>query len=231
MISNYMSEEYAKRKNAQSALQRISCTISPPGRLLDIGCFCGVFLDVAGQAGWTCQGVEPLLGPSIYARSHYGLNVVTNTLSEDTFEQGSFDVITSFQVFEHLVDPVRELRIINSLLKPGGIVVIEVPNLSVFAAKLFRGYHRHFVKDHLNFFNRRTLEKALEDSGFLPVDLWYPSRLMTAEHLLGWLRRLTGNAGSASHDENLSREPRASGFIKLNFRDIIAVVARKNIDA
>lgn len=227
LIKSYMSEECAKRKNARSALERIHRLISPPGNMLDIGCFCGVFLDVAREAGWTCRGIEPLLGPSIFARGNFGLDIVTDTLGDNTFEQGCFDVVTSFQVFEHLVDPMHELHKIKRLLRPGGVLVLEVPNLSMFAARLFRGHHRHFVQDHINFFNRSTLAKALEANGFLPVDFWYPSRLMSMKHLMKWL---SGNTSKSAEDDGLSQKSGSNAaFVKLNLRDIISVAAR-NVD-
>lgn len=227
LIKEYMSEESAKRRNAESAISRINRTCVPPGRLLDVGCFCGLFLDVARESGWECEGIEPLLGPSIYARGRFGLNVITNTLSNCRLEPEQYDLITSFQVFEHLLQPASELAIINSLLKPGGVVVVEVPSLTLTAAKLLKGRHRHFVQDHVSFFNKSTLVRAMENAGFSAIDIWYPSRIMTFDHLFGWLKRRSDDADSGRRQAGGLHSGILSRTVKVNLLDIVSVMARK----
>ena len=115
--------------NAQDALRHINDHNDQYGKILDLGCFCGVFLNEASQAGWECYGIEPLIMPAIYARGNYNLNVITDTLRNDSYSPEFFDVVTTFQVFEHLIFPDEELRKIQRILKPGGLLMIEVPNI------------------------------------------------------------------------------------------------------
>ena len=116
MMEEHLREMPAKRVNARQALSRINRLSPSRGNLLDVGCFCGVLLDVAAKDGWNCWGVEPLVIPAIHARGAFGLRIITNTLRNAGLEAGSFDVITSFQVFEHLVRPEEEISEIRRLL-------------------------------------------------------------------------------------------------------------------
>lgn len=79
-IRSHLSECGSKEENARRSLNQITRLVESPAKMLDIGCFCGIFLRVAQELGWDCYGVEPLVMPSIYARGKYGLNVVTDTL-------------------------------------------------------------------------------------------------------------------------------------------------------
>lgn len=68
-------------------------------------------------------------------------------LREDTFAPESFDVVTSLQVFEHVDEPLAELTKIRRVLKPGGLLVVEIPSIDSPLVRLMRSRHRHFVRD------------------------------------------------------------------------------------
>lgn len=106
----------ALRQNAIDTLRRIKPHINRSFNersILDFGSGWGFFLAVAKEHGWTTYGLEPLPASAVYARATFGLNITTDTLRENTFPPDFFDVITSFQVFEHL--PVSERRCSASL--------------------------------------------------------------------------------------------------------------------
>lgn len=192
LIQRAEAEETGKRANAHAFLNLIESRYPHRGRLLDIGTFCGFFLAAARSRGWSVVGLEPLVGPSIYARGRFGVDVVTDTLRWDTFSRESFDVITSFQVFEHLPYPDEALSIAYGLLKPGGLFVLEVPNIDHWSVRLLGKRHRHFVQDHLNFFSRATLAKFLSGKGFEDVSVTNSSRSLSLAALLTWGPRLLG---------------------------------------
>jgi 2-polyprenyl-3-methyl-5-hydroxy-6-metoxy-1,4-benzoquinol methylase len=184
-----MFELPAKQANAREVLSPINSITGSRGTLLDIGCFCGVFLSVAAQDGWNCFGLEPLVMPAIYARSQFGLNIKTDILRDNTYEANSFDLVTAFQVFEHLVEPVPELINIHRILIPNGLLVLEVPNIDTFLFKCLQSKHRHFVQDHVSFFSAQTLLMLLWRLGFAMKQVYYPARLMSVSHLLWWMKR------------------------------------------
>jgi SAM-dependent methyltransferase len=122
------------------------------------------FLAVAKDRGWFAYGLEPLPVCSVYARSKFKLNIVTDTLHEDTFPLEYFDAIASFQVFEHLPYPNRDIQILHKILRRDGLILIEVPNFDTWTMHLMKSRHRHFVPDHINFFSRKTLVQFLTNN-------------------------------------------------------------------
>jgi len=216
----------ALRRNAANALRRIERYRPPPGRLLDVGCGWGFFLTAARQRGWEPAGLEPLAGHAIYARATTGAAVLTDVLHDDSFPTESFDAVTAFQVFEHLPDPAGDLQRLWRFLKPGGILLIEVPNIATWSVALLGKRHRHFVPDHLTFFSPRTLRALLEKHGFEVLEVYRPTRWMTLRHLFGhWGRRLLGRPPAPT------RPARAPGLHRLvvpvNLGDIVGAIARK----
>jgi 2-polyprenyl-3-methyl-5-hydroxy-6-metoxy-1,4-benzoquinol methylase len=143
------------RRNASDVLGIIEKYVdntSKDRNILDFGSGWGFFLAVAKEKGWNAFGLEPLPAASVYARARFGLNVVTDTLRENSFSPEFFDVVTSFQVFEHLPNPGQDIRNIHEILRKNGIVLIEVPNFETWTMQIMKSKHRHFVQDHLNFF-------------------------------------------------------------------------------
>jgi 2-polyprenyl-3-methyl-5-hydroxy-6-metoxy-1,4-benzoquinol methylase len=224
IIEGHLHELAAKEANARDALAHISVLAKNTGTLLDIGCFCGVFLSVASQAGWDCYGIEPLVMPAIYARGHFGLRVVTDTLRHETYPPEFFDLVTSFQVFEHLIHPERELGKIRWILRRGGLLVLEVPNIDTVTVKLLRSKHRHFVQDHVSFFSAKTLSLLLGRMDFRVRKVYYPARVMSYQHFIRWLER---------HSRIFKRVTQIlpQRFLEEEFRvnlgDIVTVIAQK----
>jgi 2-polyprenyl-3-methyl-5-hydroxy-6-metoxy-1,4-benzoquinol methylase len=230
LIERYISELPAKQLNAQEALTHINNLAKIRGTLLDVGCFCGVFLNVASQEGWDCYGLEPLVMPAIYARGRFGVRVTTDTLRDDTYPSELFDVVTAFQVFEHLVDPAQELVRIQRLLKPNGLLVIEVPNIDTAIFKLLRAKHRHFVEDHVSFFSAKTLTYLLERMGFQVREVYYPVRVVSFRHLVWWIERYTSSALGGYLGRVLSSLHFDTKTVGVRIGDIITVIAQKTTD-
>jgi len=137
------------------------------GRVLDVGCAAGFFLDVALVDGWEAVGLEPSPAMAERARRRLGSErVLPFTLGEDPLEAQSFDLVTFWDVLEHLPEPLAALDRARELLRPGGRVVIETQDVrSAFARLLGRRWQHYKHREHLMHFNARTLERALEHAG------------------------------------------------------------------
>jgi len=145
-------------------------TIGARGRLLEIGSCTGVFLNTAKEHGFEVEGIEPSVENARIAKSLYGLDLHVGNVEDMDFPEGSFDVVFSSHVFEHLLDPLAIAKKTNHWLRIGGFHMIEVPNhFDTFGAKRrrlmrsgnqrkrdFRSIH------HVSFFSPRTLRKMLE---------------------------------------------------------------------
>lgn len=146
-----------------------------PGKLLDVGCAYGVFLDLARLVGWQASGVEVSKVSSEYARKNFGLSVFTGTLEEAKFAPDSFDLITLWDVAEHLTDPIKTFQEIYRVLKPGGyilILTIDVRSLIGRMANIFPKT-KDFLYDiqHNYFFSHRSLKQFLTKTGFNQVKI------------------------------------------------------------
>ncbi|MCC7359788.1 MAG: class I SAM-dependent methyltransferase [Anaerolineales bacterium] len=222
------AERPALDRNSRQPLAILRDLTGRPGRLLDFGCGGGFFLGAAKAEGWQVFGLEPLPGHAIYARARFGAQVITDTLRADSFAPGQFDAITAFQVFEHLPQPRENLQQLARFLRPGGALLIEVPNIANWGVRLLGPRHRHFVQDHLNFFSAATLSRLLADGGLTVRGHYFPSRTLTWAHLLGhWgARVLPGSLGRRA--QALARRPGfAQRRARLNLGDIVAVYGVK----
>ena len=220
----------AVRRNAAHALRRLDkhARLGPSDRrILDFGSAWGFFLAVAKEHGWEAYGLEPLPASAVYARAKFGVTVKADTLREDTFPAQFFDAITAFQVFEHLPNPAGDLALLRRMLRNGGILLIEVPNIRTWSVRVLRSRHRHFVQDHLNFFSAETLRRLLTETGFEVVDEYCPTRRMTVRYLIEcWAARCL----PALVPVLRSIAKRAGAWdrvVAINIGDIVAVIARK----
>lgn len=116
-------------REAQRNLETLSRYRRAPGRLLDIGCSSGLFLNAARTAGWQVRGLEYSADSAQMARVNFGLDVVTGELVPGAFAAESFDVVTLWDVLEHVPDPKLVLQRIRPLLAPGGLLVVKTPNV------------------------------------------------------------------------------------------------------
>jgi len=165
-------------------------------RLLDVGCHIGVFLEIAAAHGWEAWGVEPSRWAVGVARSR-GLRVVEGTLREAAFPDAWFDVVTMWDVIEHLTDPLGELREVHRILKPGGWMVIHTMDIESPFARLLGPRWPWLMEMHLYYFSRRTLRAMLEKAGFRFHSATVQGRYLRLGYLASRLRALFPRLGMA----------------------------------
>ncbi len=138
------------------------------GRLLDAGSGSGYFLDTAMACGWQAYGSE--YDPQVVeACRRRGIHMQQGLLNPANYEAGSFDVITSFEVLEHLVDPARELAHFTTLLRPGGVLYLTTPNFNALARHIGRDrWNMLNYPEHLNYYTGRSLSRAISRAGLIP---------------------------------------------------------------
>jgi 2-polyprenyl-3-methyl-5-hydroxy-6-metoxy-1,4-benzoquinol methylase len=138
------------------------------GRLLDFGCGRGDFLLHCRRQGWTVAGVELTQSPIVRMKRALGIEVY----EPDCLEQipaTHFDVVTLWHALEHMPDPAGTLGLVRRILKPGGLVLIEVPNFGSWQARLGGPAWFHLdVPRHLFHFDKVALMGLLQRQGFQP---------------------------------------------------------------
>jgi SAM-dependent methyltransferase len=160
------------RRRRVRRLCRIVTSHCGGGKLLDVGCATGNFLgEMRAFGDWDLYGVELSGEAAAYARSRLGLTVAQGTLREASFGDDSFDVVTLWDVLEHVEEPLATLREVRRVLKPGGLLLFSTPNLRSFdrtlAGRYWAGYD---VPRHLYLFPEPVLEGMLQASGFAEIE-------------------------------------------------------------
>ena len=143
--------------NAKWRLELIR-RVKPSGKLLEAGCARGDFLQVA-RVHFDSYGIEP-------NRELAAISSGIAPVYEDTIENApwsAFDIIASFHVIEHVDSPRSFVRAAADRLKPGGLLVIETPNIDSLPYKICRGSWRQFIPEHYFFFDPKTMGRLLSD--------------------------------------------------------------------
>lgn len=165
--SLYASQAEGRTNTFKESLKFIEKYHHTKGRILDIGAAAGFFLKVAKDAGWETCGVEPSKWSSSYANKNYHVNVEQGTLSEAKFKNNYFDVITIWDVLEHVSDPTQELKEIYRILKPGGMLVINYPDFGTPMAKIAGSKWWFLLSVHLFYFDQKSIRNLLLKQGFI----------------------------------------------------------------
>lgn len=163
----------------EQAFQRIGDS-SQTGRLLDVGCGKGYFLEMARKRGWKVYGVDPSQEAVLFARNSLGLEAFAGELKDAHLESESFEVITAWNVLDHMYDPWGDVQEMSRVLKRGGLLGLRVLNLDFH---LFL-YHLSnvlgvisvgrlnlspLVGFHPHMFSSRCIKKWLERAGFVDI--------------------------------------------------------------
>jgi 2-polyprenyl-3-methyl-5-hydroxy-6-metoxy-1,4-benzoquinol methylase len=140
------------------------------GTLLDLGCSSGAFLQSLSGKGWDLFGIEMSEKSAKQAHAKSGAHVFVGDILDAQFSSESFDVITCFDVFEHLYEPRRVMSRIAEWLKPGGIFYVLVPNVDSAEGHIFGSYwHGLELPRHLFHYSPKSLKYLAESVGLREV--------------------------------------------------------------
>lgn len=155
---------YATRLRARRLARRLRRHDPAATRVLDIGCGRGLLLKCLAGDGYRCFGTE--IGECRVA-PHSGVRVWIGGVEALDPRKASFELVSICHVLEHMENPRMVLEACSRVLKPGGVLAIDVPNFSSWQASLFREYWLHLdLPRHRFHFTRTCLERLLADCGF-----------------------------------------------------------------
>jgi SAM-dependent methyltransferase len=142
------------------------------GTLLDLGCSSGSFLQSLRSASWELSGIEMSADSARSTEARSGAKVFVGDILEASFPPEAFDVITCFDVLEHLYEPRRVMAKVGEWLKPGGIFYVLVPNIDSAEAHVFRTYwHGLELPRHLFHYSPASLKFLAQSAGLREVSL------------------------------------------------------------
>ncbi len=184
------------------------------GRVLDVGCGAGHFLNCARRQGWETYGVEIAPHSAEFARASYGLSVLTKPVGELTFPAEFFDLITLIGVIEHVACPTNFLKRLHPLLKPGGILFLLTDNSRSWLHWLMRERFPWInPPEHVQLFAPRSIAVVLERSGFALLSVESQETILEDAAIRGLAALLRRNGGQVS----------ASGALQKSIRSLLWV--------
>jgi 2-polyprenyl-3-methyl-5-hydroxy-6-metoxy-1,4-benzoquinol methylase len=195
------------------------------GKLLDVGCHSGIFLGVARRAGWEVAGVEPSRWSADCARAR-GLEVHCGTLAEAPLAPGSFDVVTMWDVIEHLSDPLAELRLAHGLLRPGGLLAVSTMNVDTWFPRLLGRRWPWYMQMHLYYFTPKTMRQMLKHAGFEMVEAVPHKRVVRLAYLVSRLEAYCKPLAK-SLEWLVARLGQSDRLVTVDLGDIFTTFARK----
>ena len=178
-----------ERRTFLSRLESIESRLGRKGCLLDVGCGLGEFLAVARDHGWQVEGIEPSEYAAQYVRRTHQISVHSGTLDTYLGPPESFDVITLYDVIEHVSYPLDLLLAVHRMLKPGGLAHLVTPDFHSLSARLL-GKHWYHLKpfEHIHFFTPRTIANLVAATPFTLLEVRPSRHLMTPSYVLDRLR-------------------------------------------
>jgi len=223
----YLEEESAREATFRRRLRWLERHSGPGNgrRILDIGAYTGVFVDVAQQAGWDAWGLEPSRWAAKFA-SERGLNVTQGLVQAHPFEPASFDAVTLWDVIEHVTDPAEVLAECYTLLKPGGWIAVHTMDIDSLFAKVMGSRWPWLMEMHIYYFTKKTLAETIEKAGFEVANVQAEGRYLRLKYLLSRLQSYSmplyqlANKGTSMLGMSKMNVP-------LNFGDLVTAYAQK----
>lgn len=170
--TDYRADAPLYLKTYRRRLAVVRRNFKQPGRVLDVGCAAGYFLQVMREEGWDVTGLEPSDAIRPQAEERLGSeNVHAGILGDCDLKEGSFDLVTMWDVIEHIPDVVAAVREVRKLLAPGGLFLIETQNVASRAAKTLGKKWQHYKHaEHIYHFDPATIRRVLDEGGFVIVE-------------------------------------------------------------
>ncbi|MBP9822441.1 MAG: class I SAM-dependent methyltransferase [Candidatus Pacebacteria bacterium] len=215
------------RSTFKSFLNKVNHFYPKKGLLLDVGAATGFFMGMAKEDGWQVKGVE-ISSWAAQAGRDSGLDVVTGLIEDGNFKAEEFDAVTFWDVFEHVPNPRVELKNVSKIMKPSGVLAMNMPDGgSLYARLMGSRWHSFVPPEHLNYFNPKSLRMMLESEGFEVLTIGKIGKRFTIQYIFQMLARWQGLAiwrWFAARAKNYSW---GRWYIPINLRDNVFVVARK----
>lgn len=225
---NYEADMPNILKTARRRLRLIERYRSAPGRLLDVGCALGFFLEAARQKGWDVTGIDISACAVAAAKKRLGSNVFCGQIQQMRFAEASFDVVTMWDVIEHTANPLQQLLECHRVLQDDGLLVLCTPDIGSRVAQVTgeRWMGFKLADEHLYYFSRDTAQRMLNQAGFETLRAFHIGKYVTLQFFfkrLGlYAPRLAAALGGLV---KLCRIGHLSLYV--NPRDIVCLVARK----
>jgi len=218
----YVSE----RENRYLTFRRVVSHLGPARnrRLLDVGAYCGYFVDVARQVGFKAEGAE-LSSWAVAEARGLGLTMHNQTVAERAASGDRYDIVTMWDVVEHLRDPRAELAAAFTLVEPGGSLHLATIDAGSRTARMLGKRWPWLMEMHLYYFDRATITALLTQAGFTVESIHHYTHVVSADYLLRKAEAALGPLGRVPTAAR--RVVPGSLRVPVNLGDNMHVVARR----
>jgi len=202
----------------------------PDGLLLDVGCAFGYVVELANSMGYNAYGFDPSSFAVKKARHLNGKDrIQLGTIADVRYEKEQFDVITMFDVFEHLKDPISDMKKLRSLLKPDGLIIVATGDTNSFAARVMKRRWTFYIPpQHLYFFNRENVRMLFSKTGLVPFAWKRVGKWLSLGYVLH-LARTTGESSLAHRVYQCIRHTPLMRFpLYVPMKDNMVIIAGKS---
>jgi len=225
--SDYIKDEPNIRKTVNKRFDHIEKFVQS-GKMIDVGCAMGFFIDEASKRGWEVEGLDVSHFAVEYTKKTFGHTAYEGSLMDVDLPKDAYDLVTMYDVIEHVPDPQGYMNRVAELLKSGGIYELATPDVGSIPARLtgkrWIGYK--LADEHVYYFSVKTLTKMLDNAGFDVVHVRHIGKHVTMSLFLD---RLGFYAPWLS--KPLQMIEKAFGLSRRSFyvnpQDIVAITARK----
>jgi 2-polyprenyl-3-methyl-5-hydroxy-6-metoxy-1,4-benzoquinol methylase len=180
-------------KNMASLMKKFG--ILQGARVLDVGCGGGAFPKAASNLGLLPTGVEPSTWMCGFARREYGLDIRNGTLEEQKFDGGSFDIVTFWDVLEHLSQPGDALLEARRVLKENGLLILTFPDIGSKLARFMGRKWPFLLSVHLTYYTRKTMALQLHNTGFSVLNARAYWQTLSMAYVFSRASSVLGKAG------------------------------------
>lgn len=155
-----------KEKSSALLLKELTDINIYSGKLLDVGCARGALLNAAKKIGFSVYGIEPSKESSVYAKKISGGTIYNNLFEDVEFNNILFGVVVFFDSLEHFPDINSVVQKCGEILAKNGHILISTPDTDSLSYRLLGKSWPHFKKEHLYYFNKRSIQLLLKKNGF-----------------------------------------------------------------
>lgn len=224
---DYLKDKPNIIKTFEKRLKNIEKLHQNKGKILDLGCATGFFLEVAKNHGFDTYGVEISSYASNIAKKSFKNKIFNGALAQADFPNNFFDIITMWDYLEHIPNPSKEISTAWKLLKKNGLIILSTPEADSLAHKIFKqkwmGYKD---KEHLYYFSEKNITMLLEKNGFKVLKKERIGKYITSSVLIKRLS-LYSKFLSSIFNFLISKTKLLNFSFYINPLDIICVYAKK----
>lgn len=202
------------RSNYRKLLEDTTPYLNSRSSFLEIGCGSGFVLEEARKMKFKkVVGVEPSTEAASRAKSSIRNSILVSTLKQKLLPKSNFDLVVAFQVFDHIADPNKFLKICHGLLKKNGIMLLMNHDVNSLTARIMGEKSPIFDIEHTYLYSKDTISKILIKNNFRILKIYNPTSIFSLSHLFRllplplYIKKLLGNFDTVLSNVNVLLSP------------------------